>query len=140
MNFQKLGQLIIAGLFCAGLVLVCQVLINTDEANAVAANPQAGQSTYTTTVQLGRDAYGIAMIDTASEHIWLYEVNKSAASHSKLKLIAARSYKYDKLLDQYNTGEPSPDQVSKLLEKTEVIRQKGFGSSATGRSRPANSD
>ena len=65
-------------------------------------------------VQLGKDSYGIAMIDNISEHIWIYEINRSG---NRLKLLAARSWQYDRSLDQFNTSDPTPEQVRKLLEK-----------------------
>lgn len=69
-------------------------------------------------IQLGRaDSSGIAMVDLARETLWIYEINTTAGSHNKLKLVAARTFKYDKYLEQYNTAEPRPEQVRMLLER-----------------------
>jgi hypothetical protein len=38
-------------------------------------------------------------------------------AHNRLKLFAARSWQYDRLLKQYNTAEPKPEQVKMLLEE-----------------------
>ena len=67
-------------------------------------------------VQIERDSYGIAMIDTVGQNLWIYEINSRGPAHSRLKLLAARSWRYDKLLQQYNTAEPKPEQVKSLLE------------------------
>jgi len=68
-------------------------------------------------IQLGRDAYGLAMVDKNKKNIWIYETNSRTASGSKLKLIAARNYKFDAMLEQYNSSDPSPEQVRMILEK-----------------------
>lgn len=68
-------------------------------------------------IQTRRDGYGIAMVDTVAERLWVYEINGRSAAGSRLRLLAARSWKYDKLLDEYNTAEPRPHQVKELLDK-----------------------
>lgn len=67
-------------------------------------------------VQIERDSYGLAMVDTVSQTLWLYEINNRGPAHSRLRLLAARSWRYDRLLQQYNTSEPKPEQVKMLLE------------------------
>ena len=67
-------------------------------------------------VQIERDSYGLAMVDTVGQTLWIYELNSRGPAHSRLKLLAARSWRYDKLLQQYNTAEPKPEQVKMLLE------------------------
>lgn len=68
-------------------------------------------------IQIERDKYGVAMIDTASETLWIYEINSTGPAHNRLRLLAARSWQYDRLLKQYNTAEPKPEQVRMLLEE-----------------------
>lgn len=68
-------------------------------------------------VQVGRDSYGIAMVDTVAERLWVYEISSRTTAHNRLRLLAARSWQYDKLLDEYNTADPKPRQVKELLEK-----------------------
>ena len=67
-------------------------------------------------VQVERDSYGIAMVDTVGQTLWIYELNSRGPAHNRLKLLAARSWRYDRLLQQYNTAEPKPEQVKMLLE------------------------
>ena len=67
-------------------------------------------------VQLERDVYGIAMVDTVGQTIWIYQLSNRGPVYNRLKLLAARSWKYDKLLEQYNTAEPKPEQVKALLQ------------------------
>jgi len=67
-------------------------------------------------VQVGRDAYGLAMVDTIGKTLWVYEIS-ARAPKNRLRLLAARDWQYDQLLAEYNTGEPRPRQVRELLEK-----------------------
>ena len=67
-------------------------------------------------VQVGRDAYGLAMVDTIGKTLWIYEIN-SRAPNNRLRLLAARDWQYDQLLQEYSAGEPRPQQVRELLEK-----------------------
>lgn len=67
-------------------------------------------------IQIERDLYGLAMIDTTSQTLWIYEMNSRGPAYNRLKLTAARSWKYDKFLQQYNTAEPKPEQVRMILE------------------------
>jgi hypothetical protein len=68
-------------------------------------------------VQLARDSYGLAMIDTIEQTIWLYEIDNRPPAHNRLRLLAARSWEYDRRLKNYNTSDPKPDQVKMMLEK-----------------------
>ena len=67
-------------------------------------------------IQIERDSYGIAMVDTLGQTLWIYELDSRGPAHSRLRLLAARSWRYDRLLQQYNTDEPKPEQVKLLLE------------------------
>jgi hypothetical protein len=67
-------------------------------------------------VQFDRENYGIAMVDTVGQTIWIYQLNNRGPVYNRLKLLSARSWKYDKLLEQYNTAEPKPEQVKALLQ------------------------
>ena len=67
-------------------------------------------------VQIERDRYGLAMVDTVGQTLWIYELNSRGPAHNRLRLLAARSWQYDRLLKQYNTAEPKPEQVRMLLE------------------------
>jgi hypothetical protein len=74
-------------------------------------------------IQIERDKYGLAMVDTVGQTLWIYELNSTGPAHSRLRLLAARSWQYDRLLKQYNTAEPKPEQVRMLLEEEELGKQ-----------------
>ena len=67
-------------------------------------------------VRLGQSGFGLAMIDSYNQTMWVYEFNNRGSAHNRLRLLAARSYKYDRLLQQYNNSEPTPGSVKQLLE------------------------
>jgi len=67
-------------------------------------------------VQIARDSHGLAMVDTAAQTLWIYEINLRGPAHKRLNLLAARSWRHDRRLEQYNTGEPTPEQVKSLLD------------------------
>ena len=62
-------------------------------------------------VQIARDSYGLAMVDTDARTLWIYEINNRGPAHKRLTLLAARSWRYDRLLQMYNTAEPTPERV-----------------------------
>ncbi|MGA1979263.1 MAG: hypothetical protein ABSG99_01680 [Sedimentisphaerales bacterium] len=74
-------------------------------------------------LQLERDKYGLAMVDMVNQTLWIYEINSMGPAHNRLRLLAARSWQYDRLLKQYNTSEPKPEQVRMLLEEEGLGKQ-----------------
>lgn len=96
------------------MVAKAQAPLETVSSNEIVAMP----------IQIARDSFGLAMIDKVNQTIWLYEFNDRGPVHSRLRLLAARSWRYDRLLEQYNTGEPRPHQVKRLLESLEQGQQK----------------
>ena len=76
-------------------------------------------------IQIGRESSALAMVDTVGQTLWVYELSIKAPPHSRLKLLAARSWRYDKMLQQYNTAEPTPEQVRILLQN--LGKKKGAG-------------
>jgi len=74
-------------------------------------------------VQIDRDSYGLAMVDTIGQTMWIYELNNRGPAHSRLRLLAARSWRYDRMLQQYNTAEPKPEQIKELLGNMEQPRE-----------------
>jgi len=107
------GVLIIVGVLCLFFV--------GDEQNS-SANTQMKLQTggdgliVVVPVQIARDSYGLAMVDTAQQTLWIYELNSRGPAHKRLRLLAARSWRYDRKLEEFNTDEPTPRQVKMLLE------------------------
>lgn len=74
-------------------------------------------------IQLGRDSYGLAMIDNESQTLWVYQFDARGQTFEYLRLITARSFEYDRKLTEWNTGTPTPTQVKKILETIEAQKQ-----------------
>jgi hypothetical protein len=83
-----------------------------------------GENIMVVPVQLGRDSYGLAMVDTVGKTLWLYDVSSRGSARGGLRLLAARSWEYDRLLSDYNVGEPRPGQVRDILERINAAQQK----------------
>ncbi len=75
-------------------------------------------------VQISRDSHGMAMVDTIGQNLWIYKFDDKGSAFKRLELFAARSFKYDRLLQQYNTAEPKPEQVKLLLENLGLQNKK----------------
>jgi hypothetical protein len=80
-------------------------------------------------IQLERGNFGLAMVDTANQTLWVYQLNSTGPGYNRLQLLAARSWRYDRLLKQYNTADPKPQQVKMLLEgfATQLEKPEGQG-------------
>jgi ABC-type molybdate transport system ATPase subunit len=92
-------------------------------ANAEAESLRNNSEILVVPIQIEREKYGLAMVDTVGQTLWIYELNSMGPAHSRLRLLAARSWQYDRLLKQYNTAEPKPEQVRMLLEEEELGKQ-----------------
>jgi hypothetical protein len=63
-------------------------------------------------IQLGRGMYGFVLLDPTHHNLAVYRV---VGSVSRLRLIAARNYRYDLQLKDFNNSAPTPVQVKKLI-------------------------
>jgi len=86
------------------------------------AQPTAGsglRGVYSFAAELGRERYGVYMVDVDTMTIWCYEY---ARDEGCLKLAAARSWKYDRYLENFNGCGIPPDKVKELLEDQRAYR------------------
>lgn len=102
------------------LLCVCIFLSADRFGQYVSADPQSSCVSDTgitiVPVQLSRESYGLAMFDSINQNMCIYRLNDRGTVQSRLQLYAARSFKYDRLLEQYNTDEPKPQQIKMMLE------------------------
>jgi hypothetical protein len=93
--------------------------------------PMAGaRGVFAFTGQLDKNRYGLFMLDVDSSNIWCYEY---LPSRRKLKLVAARSFRWDRYLENYNNDELTPAQVQILLKEQNRIEERiGGGMIAPG--------
>ncbi len=64
--------------------------------------------------QLDNDSYGVFMVDVDTMNIWCYEYLKGGP---KLRFAAARSFMYDRYLENHNCEDLSPSDVKALVEQ-----------------------
>ena len=116
---RQTDKLLLLGILVVAVIYVWP-LISRIKAPATAEATLRGDSpgeVLVVPIQIDRDSFGIAMVDTRLQSLWIYELNRRASAHNRLRLLAARSWEYDKLLEEYNTAEPKPKQVKELLER-----------------------
>lgn len=63
-------------------------------------------------VQMGRNLYGFVLLDPSRHTLAVYRLNGAV---SRLRLMAARNYRYDLQLKDFNNSSPTPVEVKKLL-------------------------
>jgi hypothetical protein len=94
--------------------------------------PMAGaRGVYAFTGQFDHNKYGLFMLDVDQGTIWCYELQESAGTH-KLRLAAARSWVYDRFLQDFNCEKPDFRMVQEL-----VAQQR---SQSAGGARPASEE
>lgn len=85
---------------------------------ALAQNqPLAGaRGVFAFTGQLDRDQYGLFMLDVDQGTLWCYAFDQVGGS-PKLRLVAARTWMYDRYLQDFNCAEPDFRTVQKLVSQ-----------------------
>jgi len=104
-----------ASLFILGLA-VGLLNVNSDSALTHSAmaqgfRPATAGGIMAFTGQIDKDIYGIMMVDVDAGTLWVYQYRKAG----NLKLLAARSWLYDRYLEEYNTDKPTPSEVAQLV-------------------------
>lgn len=89
-----------------------------DRSALAQATPQAGQplgarGIYMMPAQLGQNAWGLYLMDVDSGTICVY---KATPETSHFRLMAARSFKYDRFLEDLNNETLRPKEVQKIVE------------------------
>lgn len=69
--------------------------------------------------QLTKGSYGVFVVDTDSMTIWAYEYN---AAKGCLRLAGARSWRYDRYLENHNLCDLPPEVVEKMVEEQRQLR------------------
>ncbi|HPF40777.1 MAG TPA: hypothetical protein PK093_19230, partial [Phycisphaerae bacterium] len=105
------------------------------------ANPSmlGARGIFAFTGQLDENSYGLFMMDVDSSNVWVYQYQPGT---KKLKLVAARSFLYDRYLEEFqNDSATAPNVVKGLLDtqRRNKARLSGGGVAAT-RSQPLHTD
>ena len=83
------------------------------------AQPLGARGIYMMPAQLGPMTFGLYLMDVDSGTICVY---KALPDNNHFRLMAARSFKYDRFLEDYNNEPLTPKEVQKLVE-TQQKRQ-----------------
>ncbi len=75
------------------------------------------------TGQVTKNTFGVFLVDVDAGTLWCYEWSERGC----LKLIAARSWRYDRYLEEFNTCEPGPQEVERLVEMERAQRLQDAG-------------
>lgn len=76
------------------------------------------------TGQIDKNRYGLFMMDVDSSNVWCYEYLPGTR---KLKLVTARSFRYDRYLEDYNNDDPTPSMVQEMLKDQNRIQERISG-------------
>jgi len=78
-------------------------------------------------VQIRSGYEAIALIDHQNQTICLYQYTLNSPAHQRFSLLAARSFKYDSKLTDYNNAEPRPEDIKQWLQRSsQPIPTRGF--------------
>ena len=72
-------------------------------------------------LEFGAGSIGLALIDRNYHTICIYQYHPRRDPHKRLSLVAARSFRYDIRLEQFNTDQPLPHEVKELLLRSEQL-------------------
>ncbi len=119
----------------AGL-LACVLLVFVTRNGSPSLLPQVmadpppiagGGGVYIMPGQLAPNTWGVYMMDIDAQTLQVYQYTPG---DNLLKLKASRSYAWDRKLKNFNTGQPTPDEVRQLVER-EAQPARGTGSTNT---------
>ncbi len=65
--------------------------------------------------QIDQNRYGLFMLDVDQGTVWCYEIEPATGGSRKLRLVAARTFIYDRYLKDFNCAEPSFRMVEQLV-------------------------
>lgn len=82
------------------------------------ASPAVGaRGIYAFTGQLGAKDYGLFMMDVDSGTVWCYEMARGRDGGLQLQLVAARSWIFDRFLEEFNVAKPTPGEVQLMVRQ-----------------------
>lgn len=107
---------------CVLLVLCLMLLVELGGevmAQTTAGSGRGGNGeVFVVAGQVTNGTYGLFLVDTKNETICVYQYLPQTR---KLKLMAARTYRFDTKLDDYNSDGPSPEEVKKLVSQQKPL-------------------
>lgn len=81
-----------------------------------AATP--GRGVYAFTGQLSAKEYGLFMMDADTGTVWCYQLARGRGDGElRLQLVAARSWIFDRFLEEFNVAPPTPGEVQLMVRQ-----------------------
>jgi len=104
---------------------------NANDSPAYAQSVRGGgaRGVFAFTGELTKGTHGVFMVDVDAGTIWCYEF---VPGKRKLRLVAARDWRFDRYLENFET-EPPPEVIQEILEEQ---RQAKMNAAATGDGNP----
>jgi hypothetical protein len=112
------GPLVVALYINAGLIAaVLLVMLSRDSSMRILPATMAqnqlpiggGAGVFIVPCQFAGGNYGVCLLDIDAQNLLAYQFYPG--DKDKLKLVAARSFRYDRRLGHFNTGSPAPEEV-----------------------------
>jgi len=69
------------------------------------------------TGQLSSKTHGLFMLDVDAGTIWCYGLEKGRDGETRLRLVAARSWIFDRHLEEFNVAAPTPNEVRMMVQQ-----------------------
>jgi hypothetical protein len=87
------------------------------QASVAGTIPMGARGIYAFTGQLGPKEYGLFMMDVDSGTIWCYQMGHSRDGELQMQLVAARSWIFDRFLEEFNVAQPTPNEVQIMVRQ-----------------------
>ena len=120
------GALWLIGISLA-VIATCMVMRGGQGVSPAFAQPvsQAGaRGVFAFTGRLTENSFGLFMVDLDAMTVWCYEY---LSGSKELRLVAARSWMYDRYLENYNCSGPSPDEVERIVQMAREAKLRSRG-------------
>ena len=122
---QRSNRAIVTGLWAnAALLAIILIVMLTRNGSVPSLLPAAyaqnqqpiagGGGVFIMPAQFKENVWGCYLLDVDSQTICAYQY---FAGDKNLRLAAARSYRWDRRLENFNTSDPNPRQVKAMLDK-----------------------
>jgi hypothetical protein len=67
--------------------------------------------------RIDRERFGIFMMDVDAATVWCYALDRGSDNQVHLELVAARSWYWDRFLEEFNVAGPVPGAVQEMVEQ-----------------------
>lgn len=98
--------------------------------------PAGAQRVYAFSGQITAKSYGVFMVDVDSGTIWCYEIKRGLNDDLQMKLVSARSWIFDRYLEEFNVGEPIPAAVRAMVQQQRSHRSDSLDATGTQTATP----